>query len=59
MLLVGDFGVGKILIVEGLVWFIVNGKVLKLLENVEVYSLDIGVLVVGIKYCGDFEKCLK
>ena len=55
----GDPGVGKTSIAEGLAWLIVNGKAPKPLENAEVYSLDIGALVAGTKYRGDFEKRLK
>ena len=58
-LLVGDPGVGKTSIAEGLAWLIVNGKAPKPLANAEVYSLDIGALVAGTKYRGDFEKRLK
>ncbi len=58
-LLVGDPGVGKTSIAEGLAWLIVNGKAPKPLENAVVYSLDIGALVAGTKYRGDFEKRLK
>ena len=58
-LLVGDPGVGKTSIAEGLAWLIVNNKAPKPLENAEVYSLDIGALVAGTKYRGDFEKRLK
>ncbi|ANF81726.1 ATP-dependent Clp protease ATP-binding subunit ClpA [Acinetobacter sp. NCu2D-2] len=58
-LLVGDPGVGKTSIAEGLAWLIVNGKAPKPLENAEIYSLDIGALVAGTKYRGDFEKRLK
>ncbi|MFZ0332219.1 MAG: ATP-dependent Clp protease ATP-binding subunit ClpA [Acinetobacter bohemicus] len=58
-LLVGDPGVGKTSIAEGLAWLIVNGKAPKPLENAEVFSLDIGALVAGTKYRGDFEKRLK
>jgi ATP-dependent Clp protease ATP-binding subunit ClpA len=42
-----------------LAWLIVNGKAPKPLANAEVYSLDIGALVAGTKYRGDFEKRLK
>ena len=55
----GDPGVGKTSIAEGLAWLIVNGKAPKPLENAEVFSLDIGALVAGTKYRGDFEKRLK
>ncbi|MDV2468280.1 ATP-dependent Clp protease ATP-binding subunit ClpA [Acinetobacter chinensis] len=58
-LLVGDPGVGKTSIAEGLAWLIVNGKAPKPLLSAEVYSLDIGALVAGTKYRGDFEKRLK
>lgn len=58
-LLVGDPGVGKTSIAEGLAWLIVNGKAPKPLSQAEVYSLDIGALVAGTKYRGDFEKRLK
>lgn len=58
-LLVGDPGVGKTSIAEGLAWLIVNGKAPKPLENAEIFSLDIGALVAGTKYRGDFEKRLK
>ena len=58
-LLVGDPGVGKTSIAEGLAWLIVNGKAPKPLADAVVYSLDIGALVAGTKYRGDFEKRLK
>ena len=58
-LLVGDPGVGKTSIAEGLAWLIVNGKAPKPLSQAEIYSLDIGALVAGTKYRGDFEKRLK
>ncbi|OTG64865.1 ATP-dependent Clp protease ATP-binding subunit ClpA [Acinetobacter sp. ANC 4470] len=58
-LLVGDPGVGKTSIAEGLAWLIVNGKAPKPLADAEVFSLDIGALVAGTKYRGDFEKRLK
>lgn len=58
-LLVGDPGVGKTSIAEGLAWLIVNGKAPKPLENADIFSLDIGALVAGTKYRGDFEKRLK
>ena len=54
----GDPGVGKTSIAEGLAWLIVNGKAPKPLANAEVYSLDIGALVAGTKYRGDFENAL-
>ncbi|WP_343594866.1 ATP-dependent Clp protease ATP-binding subunit ClpA [Acinetobacter sp.] len=58
-LLVGDPGVGKTSIAEGLAWLIVNGKAPQPLSKAEIYSLDIGALVAGTKYRGDFEKRLK
>lgn len=58
-LLVGDPGVGKTSIAEGLAWLIVNGKAPQPLSKAEIYSLDIGSLVAGTKYRGDFEKRLK
>ncbi len=58
-LLVGEAGVGKTAIVEGLARRIVEGAVPELLENSTIYSLDIGTLVAGTKYRGDFEKRLK
>lgn len=58
-LLVGDPGVGKTSIAEGLAWLITTGKAPKPLANAEIFSLDIGALVAGTKYRGDFEKRLK
>lgn len=58
-LLVGDPGVGKTSIAEGLAWLIVNNQAPKPLEGCVVYSLDIGALVAGTKYRGDFEKRMK
>lgn len=58
-LLVGDPGVGKTSIAEGLAWLIVNGKAPKPLLDAQVFSLDVGALVAGSKYRGDFEKRLK
>ena len=58
-LLVGDPGVGKTSIAEGLAWLIVNGKAHQPLEHAVVYSLDIGSLIAGTKYRGDFEKRVK
>lgn len=58
-LLVGDPGVGKTAIAEGLAWLIVQGKVPELLKDHEIYSLDVGALVAGTKYRGDFEKRVK
>jgi len=57
-LLVGQAGVGKTAIAEGLAKKIVDGKVPEILENAKIFSLDIGVLIAGTKYRGDFEKRL-
>ncbi len=58
-LYVGEAGVGKTAIAEGLARLIVEGKVPEALANATVYSLDLGALVAGTKYRGDFEKRLK
>jgi len=58
-LLVGEAGVGKTAIAEGLVWLVVEGKVPDLLKNAVIYSLDMGSLIAGTKYRGDFEKRFK
>ena len=58
-LLVGDPGVGKTAIAEGLAWRIVQGTVPAPLANAVVYTLNLGSLVAGAKYRGDFEKRLK
>jgi len=58
-LLVGDAGVGKTAIVEGLAQLIVQKKVPQPLENSTIYSLDLGILLAGTKYRGDFEKRFK
>ena len=58
-LLVGDAGVGKTAIAEGLAYRIVHGQVPELLLDSHVYSLDIGALLAGTKYRGDFEKRFK
>lgn len=58
-LLVGDAGVGKTAIAEGLAKMIVENKVPTVLENSVVYALDLGALLAGTKYRGDFEKRLK
>jgi ATP-dependent Clp protease ATP-binding subunit ClpA len=59
VLMVGDPGVGKTAIAEGLAWRIVNKEVPKFLENYTVYSLDIGSMLAGSKYRGDFEERFK
>lgn len=58
-LLVGEAGVGKTAIAEGLAKKIVEGDVPEILKNSVIYSLDLGALVAGTKYRGDFEKRLK
>lgn len=58
-LLVGEAGVGKTAIAEGLAKMIVDGEVPEVLAGASVYSLDMGALVAGTKYRGDFEKRLK
>jgi len=58
-LLVGEAGVGKTAIAEGLARFIVEQKVPAILEESVIYSLDLGSLLAGTKYRGDFEKRLK
>ena len=58
-LLVGESGVGKTAIVEGLAKKIVDGDVPEMLMEATVYSLDLGSLLAGTKYRGDFEKRFK
>jgi len=58
-LLVGESGVGKTAIAEGLAKMIVDGEVPELLKDAVVYSLDLGSLLAGTKYRGDFEKRFK
>ncbi|MDG2327708.1 MAG: Clp protease N-terminal domain-containing protein, partial [Halioglobus sp.] len=58
-LLVGESGVGKTAIVEGLAKKIVDGDVPEILKDAVVYSLDLGALLAGTKYRGDFEKRFK
>ena len=59
VLMVGDPGVGKTAIAEGLAWKIVNGDVPKFLKEYSVYNLDIGAMLAGSKYRGDFEERFK
>jgi ATP-dependent Clp protease ATP-binding subunit ClpA len=56
---VGESGVGKTAIAEGLALKIHRGEVPKILQGAEVYSLDLGSLIAGARYRGDFEKRLK
>lgn len=58
-LLVGEAGVGKTAIAEGLAYRIVNKQVPEVMANATVYSLDLGALLAGTKYRGDFEKRFK
>lgn len=58
-LFVGQAGVGKTAIAEGIAKKIVDGKVPNVLKESTIYALDIGVLIAGTKYRGDFEKRLK
>ncbi len=58
-LFVGEAGVGKTALAEGLAKKIVDGEVPSVLEDGVVYSLDLGALLAGTKYRGDFEKRLK
>ena len=59
VLMVGDPGVGKTAIAEGLAWKIVNGQVPEFLAEYEVYNLDISSMLAGSKYRGDFEERFK
>jgi len=58
-LLVGEAGVGKTAIAEGLAYRITQNDVPEILQNAVVYSLDMGALLAGTKYRGDFEQRLK
>jgi ATP-dependent Clp protease ATP-binding subunit ClpA len=58
-LFVGQAGVGKTAIAQGLAKRIVDGQVPDVLKKTTIYSLDVGVLIAGTKYRGDFEKRLK
>ena len=57
--LVGEAGVGKTAIAEGLAWKIVRGDVPDVLAHSTIYALDMGALMAGTKYRGDFEQRLK
>ena len=58
-LLVGEAGVGKTALAEGLALKIYQGKVSRKLRHAQIYSLDLGALLAGTKYRGDFEKRFK
>ena len=58
-LLIGEPGVGKTAIAEGLALRIVAGDVPKILQDAELFALDLGAMLAGTKYRGDFEKRLK
>lgn len=55
----GESGVGKTAIAEGLAWRIVQGDVPDVISECTLYSLDIGSLLAGTKYRGDFENGLR
>lgn len=58
-LLVGEAGVGKTAIAEGIAKMIVDGQTPEVLSNATIYALDLGALLAGTKYRGDFEKRFK
>ena len=58
-ILVGDPGVGKTAIAEGLARMIVNGEVPEILSDATIWALDMGALLAGTRYRGDFEERLK
>jgi ATP-dependent Clp protease ATP-binding subunit ClpA len=59
VLMVGDPGVGKTAIAEGIALAIINGDVPQFLEGHELYSLEVGALLAGSRYRGDFEEKVK
>jgi len=59
VMVVGDSGVGKTALVEGLAFNIVDGRVPKFLENTEIWELDCGALIAGATYKGEIEDRLK
>ena len=58
-LLIGEPGVGKTAVAEGLAWLVANNKVPDALSDVKIYRVDLGGMIAGTKYRGDFEKRLK
>ena len=59
VIMIGDPGVGKTAVAEGLAHMIVNGKVPDVIKDHVIYSVDVGSLIAGSKYRGDFEERLK
>ena len=58
-ILLGESGVGKTAIAEGIALHIANNKIIKELQNHKIYALDLGALIAGTKYRGEFEKRIK